>query len=143
MMVIKSDLKSGDKFSVKSDDKFSVKSDLKSGDKFRVKRGLSLRPKTSLDKIKPYLKDLDLVLVMTVEPGFGGQTFMFDQAQKIKELDKIRKKENLSFKIEVDGGINDKTAKEVLEADVLVAGHFVFKNKPYKDPIERLRACKK
>ena len=107
-----------------------------------VKKGLSLRPKTSLDKIRPYLKDLDLVLVMTVEPGFGGQSFMLDQVQKINDLYKIRSEEGFDFKIEVDGGINDKTAKEVLSADVLVAGSFIFKG-DYKDQIERLKACKR
>lgn len=111
-------------------------------DEHKVKKGLSLRPKTSLDEIKPYLRDLDLVLVMTVEPGFGGQSFMYDQVKKVNELDRIRKEENLNFKIEVDGGVNDETAKEIINADVLVAGSYVFKG-DYKDRIQRLRACKK
>ena len=120
----------------------SVEECFKVLDKYGVKKGLSLRPKTLLAEVQPYLKDLDLVLVMTVEPGFGGQSFMYDQVQKINELHTIRKEENLNFKIEVDGGINDETAKEVVAADVLVAGSFVFKG-DYKDRIQRLRACKK
>ena len=120
----------------------SVEGCFKTLDEHGVKKGLSLRPKTSLEEIKPYLKDLDLVLVMTVEPGFGGQSFMEDQVQKINELYRIREEDGLDFKIEVDGGINDETAKEVLNADVLVAGSFVFKGK-YKERIERLKACKR
>jgi ribulose-phosphate 3-epimerase len=119
----------------------SVEENFKILDEHKVKKGISLRPKTSIETILPYLKDLDLVLVMTVEPGFGGQSFMEDQVQKINELDKIRERESLNFKIEVDGGINDETAKSTKAADVLVAGSFVF-NGNYKERIERLRACK-
>lgn len=106
-----------------------------------VKCGITLRPKTSLGDIKPYLKDVDLVLVMTVEPGFGGQSFMHDQVQKIKELKTLREKNNYSYLIEVDGGINEQTAKECIDADVLVAGSFVFKDN-YKKQIDLLKAIK-
>lgn len=118
-----------------------VKDILKTLDENKIKKGISLRPKTSLEDIKPYLKDLDLVLVMTVEPGFGGQSFMEDQVEKVNELYQIREEENLSFKIEVDGGVSDQTALKLLKADVLVAGSFVFKG-DYKNRIERLKACK-
>ncbi len=88
------------------------------------KAGLSLRPGTSVESLKPYLKDLDLVLVMSVEPGFGGQSFMADQMPKISAL------RQMGFKglISVDGGIDPVTAKQALAhgADVLVAGSAIF-----------------
>jgi len=121
----------------------SVEDCFKTLDEASIKKGISLRPKTSLDDIKPYLKDLDVVLVMTVEPGFGGQSFMKDQVEKVNELYRLREENNFNYKIEVDGGVSDKTALELLKADVLVAGSFVFKGESYKTQIERLKACKK
>lgn len=89
--------------------------------------GISLKPATPLESILPYIPSVDLVLVMTVEPGKGGQSFMEDQVSKIKELKKLKSKFN--FIIEVDGGINDVTSKIAIHAgaDVLVAGSYVFK----------------
>ncbi|MCB0390259.1 MAG: ribulose-phosphate 3-epimerase [Bdellovibrionales bacterium] len=105
------------------------------------KPGLTLRPGTSLDKIIPFLKEVDLVLVMTVEPGFGGQVFMTDQVEKINFLRQEITKQKLKTLIEVDGGINIETAKQCRNADVLVAGSFVFKN-DYAYAIEGLKAAK-
>lgn len=93
-----------------------------------VKAGITLRPATSLDDIKPYLPKLDLVLVMTVNPGFGGQSFMEDQVAKVDELAKLREKNNYSYQIQVDGGVSDKTKGQLSNADVLVAGSFIFKH---------------
>ena len=92
------------------------------------KVGVSLRPGTSVDLLEPILEQVDLVLVMTVEPGFGGQSFMEDQIEKILRLSEWKKQKDLKFHIEVDGGINDKTFKICTDAgaDVLVAGSFVF-----------------
>lgn len=106
--------------------------------KANVKPGITLRPKTSLETILPYLPLVDLVLVMTVEPGFGGQSFMVDQVSKIKELNKIRTEKNLKYLIEVDGGVNAETLNHCQEADVLVAGNYVFKN-DYKKAISYLK----
>jgi ribulose-phosphate 3-epimerase len=108
-----------------------------------VRAGISLRPGTPLSAIESLLPFADLVLVMTVEPGFGGQSFMHDQVAKIEALSKIRKEKNLSFLIEVDGGVTDQTTKYLSQADVLVAGSFIFQ-KPgteavYKAQIESLR----
>lgn len=91
------------------------------------KVGISLKPATPLEKILPFIPEVDLVLVMTVEPGKGGQAFMHDQVDKIKELKKLKSK--FDFVIEVDGGINQETSKIAIEAgaDVLVAGSYVFK----------------
>lgn len=90
------------------------------------KVGLTLRPATSLETIEPYLQDLDLVLVMTVNPGFGGQSFMSDQVQKVQQLKQWRDERGLKFWIQVDGGVSDITKKQLNDADVLVAGSYVF-----------------
>ena len=91
---------------------------------FGKKVGVALNPSTSLDVIKYDLDNIDMVLIMTVNPGFGGQKFIPEMIQKIKDLRKINK----NIDIEVDGGINDKTAKLVKEAgaNVLVAGSYIF-----------------
>ncbi|MFN8791691.1 MAG: ribulose-phosphate 3-epimerase [Bdellovibrionales bacterium] len=103
-----------------------------------AKPGLTLRPRTSLDLVLPYLDLCDLVLVMTVEPGFGGQSFMADQVVKLDRLAEERAARGLEFLIEVDGGISDKTVAQVRNADVLVAGSYVFKN-DYKSAIQKLK----
>lgn len=104
------------------------------------KSGITLRPGTSVDRVLPLLPHADLVLVMTVEPGFGGQKFMSDQVKKIKALRGEIASKSLPTLIEVDGGINEQTKNECNGADVLVAGNFVFKHpKGYKAAIEELR----
>jgi ribulose-phosphate 3-epimerase len=92
------------------------------------KAGLSLKPKTPAAVILPLIESLDLVLVMTVEPGFGGQKFMEDQLPKIQYLRQTIDRLGLGCEIEVDGGINRETAKLCVDAgaDVLVAGSYVF-----------------
>lgn len=95
---------------------------------FGSRAGLTLRPGTPLEKTLPYLPLCDLILVMTVEPGFGGQSFMQDQVAKITRLREEIKKQNLKILIEVDGGVSDKTVSFLKDADVLVAGSYVFKN---------------
>lgn len=109
--------------------------------KNNIKTGISLRPKTDLDKIKPYLKDLDLVLIMTVEPGFGGQSFMIDQLEKVKELVDLRQKNNYNYLIEVDGGINNETIELCREAgvDIAVAGSYIFNLEDRKKGILSLK----
>lgn len=104
-----------------------------------AKAGITLRPGTSLDEIMPYLAEVDLVLVMTVEPGFGGQSFMMDQVEKMKVLREERERRGLKYLIEVDGGVNEKTLAFCKDADVLVAGSYVFRN-DYKKAIEFLKA---
>lgn len=99
--------------------------------------GVSIKPKTSVKEIAPYIKMLDMVLVMTVEPGFSGQIFMPKCAQKISEIKALAP--NLKY-IQVDGGINDKTAKtcKALGANCLVAGNYVFKAENKKFAIQNL-----
>lgn len=105
---------------------------------YGAKSGLTLRPRTPIESVKEFLPLCDLVLVMTVEPGFGGQSFMMDQVAKIDWLKDYRTKNNLSYLIEVDGGVSDKTRPHVENADVLVAGTYVFKN-DYTVSIKSLR----
>lgn len=93
------------------------------------KVGLSIKPKSSLDLILPYINDIDLVLIMSVEPGFGGQGFMDSALDKIRELRAAVDRINNQVIIEVDGGINDKTGTQCMDAgaDCLVAGSYIFK----------------
>lgn len=106
--------------------------------------GISIKPNTPVDKLSDeILKAVDLVLVMSVEPGFGGQSFMPNAYDKIKELKSRRSKLNTQFQIQVDGGVTDKNAKELIDAgaDNLVAGSYVFKTDKnnYKTKVESLR----
>ena len=100
------------------------------------KVGVALNPSTPLDVIKYDLKDIDMVLIMTVNPGFGGQAFIEGMLQKIRDLRSI----DSNIDIQVDGGINDKTSKLVKEAgaNILVVGSYLFKG-DYKQKIESLR----
>ncbi len=106
-----------------------------------VKCGITLRPGTDLRLLHEFLPQVDLVLVMTVEPGFGGQSFMQDQVAKITELKKLREQNKYNYLIEVDGGVNGTSVKECLDADVLVAGSFIFKGN-YKEQIAILKNAK-
>ena len=108
--------------------------------KHGLKTGISIKPKTSERKLEKYLDLLDLILVMTVEPGFGGQTFMHSQLKKIKNIREMIGKKSID--LEVDGGINNSTSKLTIEAgaNILVAGSAVFRNCNYKHNIEELRS---
>ncbi len=99
--------------------------------------GLTLNPETSFDLIEPFLDKIDMLLVMTVHPGFGGQSFRADQMQKIKRARSL----NGTIYIEVDGGINAETARVSIEngANVLVAGTSIFHSKDYTKAIRQLR----
>lgn len=105
-----------------------------------VKAGIALMPKTSPDFLSEYIDQLDLVLIMTVQPGFGGQKFMQDQLDKIRYVHDLAKNHELNIDISVDGGINDQTAPHAIEngANTLVAGSFVFADE-YKKQISRLK----
>jgi len=95
-----------------------------------IKAAVSVNPETDLTAILTVLDQVDMVLIMTVHPGFGGQKFIPEVTQKIKDLKALRDAKNLSFDIEVDGGINKDTLPTVLEAgaNVIVAGSAIFKN---------------
>ncbi len=106
------------------------------------KAGLSVKPGTPVEEIYGFLPMLDMALIMTVEPGFGGQSFMRDMLPKISSLKQKILDGSLHMDIEVDGGIDRNTAKEVIGAgaNVLVSGSALFKQKDYKKAIEELRA---
>ena len=97
--------------------------------KFNKKVGISLKPKTSIEKIEKYLDKVDLVLVMSVEPGFGGQKFMPEVLTKVKDLKKIAVNKSYNIDIEIDGGINFQNSNTVKEAgaNILVSGSTIFK----------------
>lgn len=105
------------------------------------KAGITLNPGTPIESVVPVLKDVDLVLVMTVNPGFGGQQFIENGIEKIKFLKDYKEKHHLNYEIEVDGGVNKDTAKTCIEAgaDVLVAGSYFFKHKDLSIPTSVLR----
>lgn len=105
--------------------------------KLGIKCGVSIKPGTSASQLKPYLDDIDLVLIMTVEPGFGGQEFMPAMLDKVRWLKEIKP----DLLIQVDGGINESTAKEAIDAgaSLLVAGSYVFGSNDPKKAIDSLR----
>ena len=110
---------------------------LKSND---VKAGLSIKPNTKVEQIKEFLPLIDLVLVMSVEPGFGGQKFNEIALDKIETLDKIRRQNDFKYLIEVDGGINKETGLlcKTKGADVLVAGSYIYNKDNRKEAIDSL-----
>ncbi|WP_313530228.1 ribulose-phosphate 3-epimerase [Anaerotignum sp.] len=93
-----------------------------------AKVGITIKPKTPVEDLKPYLAEVDMVLVMTVEPGFGGQKFMEDQVPKIQQLAQWKKEMSFNYDIQVDGGITQDNVRVVLDAgaNVIVAGSAVF-----------------
>ena len=97
---------------------------------FKKKVGVSLNPETKIEIIKEYLDQIDLILIMSVNPGFGGQKFMPEVLNKVKKLDEIRKNLKLNFVIEIDGGINFENSKLAIKSgvDILVSGTTIFKN---------------
>ncbi|ERJ44769.1 ribulose-phosphate 3-epimerase [Lactobacillus jensenii MD IIE-70(2)] len=105
-----------------------------------VKTGLVLNPETDVNVLKPYLKELKQVLLMSVHPGFGGQKYIPETADKIAQLKQLMKDANVNIPIEVDGGINDKTAPlaEKAGANVLVCGSYIFKNGDIAGQIRKL-----
>lgn len=106
-----------------------------------VKAGVALNPATPISVLEYIIEDIDMVLVMSVNPGFGGQKFIPSVVAKIEKIRKMINEKNLDIRIQVDGGVNDKTAPEVVKAgaDVLVAGSFVFGNEDRKHAIELIR----
>ena len=122
----------------------NLKSSILKIKELKKKVGVSLNPGTQIDTIIDFLEQIDLVLIMSVNPGFGGQKFMPEVLTKVKELKKIQKEKGLDFDIEIDGGINFDNAKIVIEAgaNILVSGTTIFKsnNGDIKKNIELLKA---
>ena len=108
---------------------------------FGIKSGVALNPHTPVSVLKDIIKDIDLVCLMSVNPGFGGQSFISRTYQKINRLMKIIKKENTNVLVEIDGGVNNKNSKKLIDsgANVLVAGNFVFSSKNPEKTIRNLK----
>lgn len=107
--------------------------------KNKIKVGMSIKPNTSVQEIFPYLSQLDLVLVMSVEPGEGGQDFLISTVNKIRLLDEIRKNYEYHYLIEVDGGINDETIQYCMSADIIVVGSYITSSDDYQGQIDKLK----
>ncbi len=122
----------------------NLKESIKHIKKLGKKVGVSLNPETKTDIVMKFLTEIDLILIMSVHPGFGGQKFIPEVINKIKELNNIKTKKNIKFDIEVDGGIDFNNAKLVAEAraNILVSGTTIFKNNngDIKRNIETLRS---
>lgn len=101
------------------------------------KVGISLKPNTNIEDVIPYLKDIDLVLIMSVEPGFGGQKFMDSVIPKINELKKLQDK--YDFKIEVDGGITGDNIHLLKNVDIVVSGSYITNSEDYEEKIRSLK----
>lgn len=106
-----------------------------------MKAGVALNPHTNINLLEDIIQDLDLVCLMSVNPGFGGQSFIEQTYDKIERLKALIDKKGAQTLIEIDGGVTDKNAKQLIEkgADVLVAGSFVFKSKDQKSTIANLK----
>ncbi len=107
--------------------------------KLGYKVGIALKPGTDLEKVRPYLADIDMVLLMSVEPGLGGQSFMKETTERIAYLKSMIKEDKRSVLIEVDGGINKKTIEFVRDSDIAVVGSFVVSSENYGEKIQMLK----
>ena len=108
---------------------------------FSMKAGITLNPGTPVSTIIDLLPELDFVLIMSVNPGFGGQKFIENSINKVQFLNNFRRENNLKYEIEIDGGINAETVKSVISAgiDIVVAGSYVFHSSDYKEAIGSLK----
>ena len=108
---------------------------------FGIKSGVAINPHTPVSVLKDIIKDIDLVCMMSVNPGFGGQSFISRTYEKVKRLTKIIEKEKTNVLIEIDGGVNDKNSKKLINsgANVLVAGNYVFSSENPEKTIRNLK----
>lgn len=107
---------------------------------YGIKAGLSVKPETPLEKLEPYLDDIDMILVMSVNPGKGGQTFIDDTKMRIIKLrNMLEIKEKNDILISVDGGINEETRKYVNDADIVVCGNYITSSDNFQDRIDKVR----
>ena len=131
-------------FHLEADSPAGIRAAIDLADKLGVKKGVALRPITKAEAVVPYLKDIDMVLVMTVEPGFAGQKFMADQLDTVRAVRKLIDQHNPNCRLEVDGGIDATTIGAAFEAgaDTFVAGSSIFNKADRAKAIAELRgAC--
>ena len=107
--------------------------------KLNIKVGLAINPGTPIDSILSFLDQVDYILIMSVYPGRGGQEFILETEQKVNRLNNVRKIISFTFKIEVDGGINDKTIEKISAADIAVAGNFITSATDYQKQVSTLK----
>lgn len=124
---------------------YEIEKDLKELIKFikenSIKVGLSVKPNTKISNIIDYLEIIDLVLIMSVEPGYGGQSFIENSLDKVKELKEISNKNNLELKIEIDGGVKDTNIKSIINSgvDISVVGSYITKSLDFEEKISKLK----
>ena len=106
---------------------------------FSIKCGLAINPDTKINELIPYLPYLDQILVMSVYPGEGGQEFILESENRIKEIKELINSYNLNILIDVDGGINDSVLDKVSDADILTAGSYIINSSDYQEKITSLR----
>lgn len=124
-------------FHIESDE--NIEKNLQLIKEYGIKSGLAISPDTKIKELVPYLPLLDLVLVMSVEPGAGGQDFIVKTKDKIKELKILLSEYNSDVKISVDGGINDRTKKYCTDCDILVSGSYIINGDDLQEKIDSLR----
>lgn len=126
---------------VESESKHDVEKTLQQIRDAKCRVGLTLNPETDFKLVEPFLEEIDMLLIMTVHPGFGGQSFRPEQMEKVKRVAKWNESRARKIDIEVDGGINEETARVSIEngANVLVAGTSIFKTQDYAKAIRNLR----
>lgn len=107
--------------------------------RYNIKAGISLKPNTNILELMPYLCLVDLILIMSVEPGAGGQSFLPNSTSRLQELLKIRAENNLNFQISMDGGINAETIKLVPKLDIAISGSYVCLSENYEAQINNLK----
>lgn len=117
----------------------NVEENLKLIKKYAIKAGIAINPETKIKELVPYLPIVDMVLVMSVEPGRGGQAFMLKTKNRVKEIAKLLKEHKSQAIISVDGGINDETKKNCSEASLLVSGSYILSGADYQERINKLR----
>lgn len=103
---------------------------------YKIKRGISIKPNTDINLLKPYLDDIDIILIMTVEPGYGGQPFIESSVERINQIKELTK--NYNILLEVDGGINDNTIQKVSSVDIAVVGSYITNSDNMEERINNL-----
>ena len=105
-----------------------------------IKVGISIKPRTTVEDLIPYLNLVDLILIMSVEPGKGGQEYLVSANEKIDELELLRNAYKYNYLIEVDGGINNNTIKECLNADMFVVGSYITSSEDFEEKINEIKS---
>ena len=101
--------------------------------------GLSIKPNTDINTLIPYINKIDLVLIMSVEPGLGGQKFLTNTSNKLKQLIDLKNKYQANFKIEIDGGINPENIKYIKDTNIIVVGSYITKSSDYKNSLDKIK----